>query len=103
MSEQYVYHPDVLLHARVVLESMDDRRPVPQESEDVVRAFYAMRGGAAALRSGCMGILFGPRPSAPRPARDPSIVDHPDHHGGGDNPYRAIKVIEQSTTEAPAP
>lgn len=21
-------------------------------------------------------------------------VDHPDHYGGGDNPYEAIKVIE---------
>lgn len=23
-----------------------------------------------------------------------SAVDHPDHYGGGDNPYEAIKVIE---------
>ena len=24
----------------------------------------------------------------------PSTVDHPDHYGGADNPYEAIKVIE---------
>lgn len=24
----------------------------------------------------------------------PNLIDHPDHYGGADNPYEAIKVIE---------
>lgn len=34
------------------------------------------------------------RGTNPDLVQSPSVVDHPPHYGGADNPYEAIKVIE---------
>lgn len=33
-------------------------------------------------------------PSPPPPPRKDDPVNHPDHYGGGDNPFEVIKIIE---------
>lgn len=73
------------------LEAVDDNPEIEEGEFEVAECVFEERHGAAF----CLTHGFVHDSSlAVIPQQERELVHHPDHYGGGDNPYETIKVIE---------